>query len=144
VTQWSRVRALADARSSNNLGQVVHTHMPLSPRPNSITAYRRRLGHTARFTIVPYPWSRTILCWYLAEGCGNGDQRLVTDPRLGFVRTVRNSSRFLLTLQQVHLRSGGGGHWQLGRPTTTTTWTTRRRRRASQLSDRITPIYTSR
>ena len=31
MTQWSRVRALAAVLSSNNPGQVVHTHMPLSP-----------------------------------------------------------------------------------------------------------------
>ena len=31
MTQWSRIRALASALSSNNLGQVVHTHVPLSP-----------------------------------------------------------------------------------------------------------------
>jgi len=31
VIQWSRVQALAAELSSNNLGQVVHTHVPQSP-----------------------------------------------------------------------------------------------------------------
>jgi len=37
VTQWSRVWAPATMLSSNNLGQVVHTHVPLSQ--NSIIWY---------------------------------------------------------------------------------------------------------
>jgi len=44
VTWWSRVWAPAAALSCNNLGQVVHTRVPLSP--SSMTWYQRKLGHT--------------------------------------------------------------------------------------------------
>jgi len=39
VTQWLQVRALAAALLSNNLGEVVPTHVPLSP--SSIIWYCR-------------------------------------------------------------------------------------------------------
>jgi len=42
--QWSRVRAPAAALSSNNLGQVVHTHVPRSPS-FFVLAFHNRLEY---------------------------------------------------------------------------------------------------
>ena len=47
VTHQSLVRATAAVLSSNNLGQVVHTNVPLSS--SSITWYRQKLGRKQHY-----------------------------------------------------------------------------------------------
>jgi len=66
VSQWSRVRAPDTALPSNNLAQVVHTHV--HPSPNSITWYRRKQAHNAD------------VCLRATDRCRS------VDPR-GFIRT---------------------------------------------------------
>ena len=61
MTQWSRVRALADALSSNNFGQVVHTHVPLSP--SSIIWYWPIGGETVRLGSKPQAWHKVMVAY---------------------------------------------------------------------------------
>jgi len=64
VTQWLRVRVPAAVLSSNNLGQVAHTHV-----------HAVELG--------------TGESWCVMEGYGNGDQRRLIGPRsLGAAKEV--------------------------------------------------------
>jgi len=71
-----QVRLRTGTLPGNDLRQVVHTHVPLSP--SSIIWYRLHCWdvnrHTARYT---GPVSVVAQCknWCLAEGQGNGDQR---------------------------------------------------------------------
>ena len=46
--KWLRVPLPAVPLSGNNLGQVVHTHVPLSPTPSSIIWYLSTGGDALR------------------------------------------------------------------------------------------------
>ena len=67
-------------QSSNNLGQVVHTYVPLSQ--STVTWYQWKLGAwtgTPHDALAPYTWSHSIN-WCLAGGWGNGDQHCPEGP----------------------------------------------------------------
>ena len=68
LDSWLRVQSPAMPLSGNNSGQVVHTHVPLSP--SSIIWYRPNRrgvnGHTVRCT-SPVPWPCSV-SWCLTEG----------------------------------------------------------------------------
>jgi len=58
----------------NNLRQVVHTHVPLSPS-SIIWYWLHRWDVNRHITLAPYPWSCSVKIGVWLRALGNGDQR---------------------------------------------------------------------